>query len=97
MIEVIDMTRTSNPDCPPIEVIDISHLRYVTGGINVDKQTAAAQAVLAQAVSTVKQLADSLAPKTGIADVLLQVLSSRRSNSGPGSAPALPPTSTLTR
>jgi hypothetical protein len=98
MIEVIDMTRTSSSSssCPPIEVIDISYLRYVTGG--VDKQTQAAQVVIDQAVSTVKRLADSLAPNsTSMTDVLLKVLSSRRSNSGPGSAPALPPTSTLTR
>jgi hypothetical protein len=97
MIEVIDMTRTSSSSCPPIEVIDISYLRYVTGG--VDKQTQAAQVVIAQAVSAVKQLADSLAPSsnTGMTSALLKVLSSRRSNSGPGSAPALPPTSTLSR
>jgi hypothetical protein len=100
MIEVIDMTRTSTrhcpPICPPIEVIDISYLAHVTGG--VDKQTRAAQVVIDQAVNTVKQLANSLAPKdSSITDMLLKVMSNRRSNSGPGSAPALPPTSTLTR
>jgi len=96
MIEVIDMTRSSNRSYPPIEVIDISYLAYVVGG--VDKQTQAAQLVIDQAVNAVKQVADSLAPKsTGLTDVLMQVLSHRRSNSGPSSAPALPPTSTLTR
>jgi hypothetical protein len=106
MIEVIDMTRistatatataTATRSCPPIEVIDISYLQYVVGG--VDKQTQAAQLVITQAVNAVKQVADSLAPKnTGLTDVLMQVMSQRRSNSGPSSAPALPPTSTLTR
>ncbi|HEX3761960.1 MAG TPA: hypothetical protein VHW23_24840 [Kofleriaceae bacterium] len=79
-----------------IEVIDLSELWYVCGG--VDKQTQAAQAALAQATSAVKSVADSVAPKNaGMTDMLMQVMSNRRSGSGPSSAPALPPTSTLSR
>jgi hypothetical protein len=80
----------------PIEVIDISELWYVCGG--VDKQTEAAQLAIKQATSAVQNVATSLAPKdTGMSDMLMKVLANRRSGSGPGSAPALPPTSTLTR
>ena len=79
-----------------IEVIDLSELWYVCGG--VDKQTQAAKAAIAQATSAVKGVAQSLIPKdAGMTDMLMHVLSSRRSGSGPSSAPALPPTSTLTR
>jgi hypothetical protein len=79
-----------------IEVIDLSELWYVCGG--VDKQTQAAQDAIAQATSAVNNVAQSLVPKnTGMTDMLMQVLSNRRSGSGPSSAPALPPTSTLTR
>jgi hypothetical protein len=79
-----------------IEVIDLSDLWYVCGG--VDKQTKAAQAAIAQATSAIKGVAQSLTPKNaGMTDMLMHVLSNRRSGSGPSSAPALPPTSTLTR
>jgi hypothetical protein len=80
----------------PIEVIDITFLAYVVGG--VDRQTAAVQAAIAQAMSAIKDVANNAVPKSaGTMEMLLQVLSSRRSGSGPSSAPALPPTSTLTR
>lgn len=80
----------------PIEVIDATFLPYVVGG--VDKQTAAMQVAIAQAISAVKDAANNAVPKSaGTMEMLLQVLSSRRSGSGPSSAPALPPTSTLTR
>jgi hypothetical protein len=78
-----------------IEVIDLSELWYVCGG--VDKQTQEAQTAIDQATATVKGLADKLVPNTGMTDMLMKVLSNRRSGSGPSSAPALPPTSTLTR
>lgn len=79
-----------------IEVIDLSELWYVCGG--VDTQTQEAQAAIAQATSAVQNVAQSLIPRNaGMTDMLMQVLSSRRSGSGPSSAPALPPTSTLTR
>jgi hypothetical protein len=79
-----------------IEVIDLSELWYVCGG--VDKQTQAAQAAISQATSAVHDVAQSLLPRNaGMTDMLMKVLSNRRSGSGPGSAPALPPTSTLTR
>jgi hypothetical protein len=79
-----------------IEVIDLSELWYVCGG--VDKQTQAAQDAIAQATSAVNNVAQSLTPRNaGMTDMLMQVLSNRRSGSGPSSAPALPPTSTLTR
>jgi hypothetical protein len=79
-----------------IEVIDLSELWYVCGG--VDQQTQAAQAAIAQATSAVNDVAQSLAPRNaGMTDMLMKVLSNRRSGSGPSSAPALPPTSHLTR
>jgi hypothetical protein len=79
-----------------IEVIDLSELWYVCGG--VDKQTQAAQDAIAQATSAVQSVADSLVPKNaGMTDMLMKVLANRRSGSGPSSAPALPPSSTLTR
>jgi hypothetical protein len=79
-----------------IEVIALSELWYVCGG--VDKQTQEAQAAIAQATDAVKNVAQSVIPKNaGMTDMLMQVLSNRRSGSGPSSAPALPPTSTLTR
>ncbi|HEX8106581.1 MAG TPA: hypothetical protein VF516_02585 [Kofleriaceae bacterium] len=79
-----------------IEVIDLSELWYVCGG--VDKQTQAAQDAIAQATSAVQNVADGLVPKNaGMTDMLMKVLSNRRSGSGPSSAPALPPTSTLSR
>jgi hypothetical protein len=79
-----------------IEVIDLSELWYVCGG--VDKQTKAAQDAIAQATSAVQNVADSLTPKNaGMTDMLMKVLANRRSGSGPNSAPALPPTSHLTR
>jgi hypothetical protein len=79
-----------------IEVIDLSELWYVCGG--VDKQTQEAQAAIAQATSAMDSVAQSLAPRdAGMTDMLMKVLSNRRSGSGPSSAPALPPTSHLTR
>ena len=78
-----------------IEVIDVSLLWQVWGG--ADKQTETARAAIAQATGSIQALAKKLEPQPGIADVMLQVMSSRRSGSGPSSAPALPPTSTLTR
>ena len=68
-----------------IEVIDLAELWYVCGG--VDKQTQEAQAAIDQATSAVKSVAQSLVPKNaGMTDMLMQVLSSRRSGSGPSSA-----------
>jgi hypothetical protein len=76
-----------------IEVIDLSG---VWGGS--DKQTEAAKQALAQATSAVQDVAKRASPQdTGMTDMLMQVLSNRRSGPGPTSAPALPPTSTLTR
>lgn len=79
-----------------IEVIDASALWQIRGG--VDKQTRAAQLAIDQATSAVKDVATSVAPRdTGLSDVMMQVLSNRRPGPGPSSAPALPPTTTLTR
>ena len=76
-----------------IEVIDLSH---VWGG--VDQQTAAAQDVIAQATSAMESLAKKVEPKDdSLTQMMLQMMSNRRSGSGPTPAPALPPTSTLTR
>jgi len=73
-----------------IEVIDIAYLWQVRGG--VDKQTRAMQLAIAQATSSVKDLATSLAPKdSSMTDVMLQVMGNRKSDPGPASAPASPP------
>ncbi|HEX2687485.1 MAG TPA: hypothetical protein VHN14_12750 [Kofleriaceae bacterium] len=79
-----------------IEVIDLSYLAQVTGG--ADKQTQAVQAAIAQATSAMQDVAAAVAPKaSGMTQMLIPALGSRRSGSGPTPAPALPPTSTLTR
>jgi hypothetical protein len=76
-----------------IEVIDLS---AVWGG--VDKQTQAAQDVISQATSAVEALAKKVAPKDdSLTQAMMQMMNHRRSGSGPTPAPALPPTSTLTR
>jgi hypothetical protein len=76
-----------------IEVIDLS---AVWGG--VDKQTQAAQDVISQATTAVEDLAKKVAPKDdSLTQAMMQMMSNRRSGSGPTPAPALPPTSTLTR
>jgi len=76
-----------------IEVIDLSQ---VWGG--VDKQTQAAQDVIAQATTAVEGLAKKVAPKDdSMTQAMMQMMNQRRSGSGPTPAPALPPTSTLTR
>jgi len=76
-----------------IEVIDLSQ---VFGG--VDKQTQAAQDVISQATSAVEDLAKKVAPKDdSLTQAMMQMMNNRRSGSGPTPAPALPPTSTLTR
>jgi len=78
---------------PVIEVIDLT---YVVGG--VDKQTRAVQQILDQATSQMKSLAKAAAPKDdSMAQVMMHMMSNRRSGSGPTPAPALPPASTLTR
>ena len=76
-----------------IEVIDLSQ---VWGG--VDKQTQAAQDVIAQATTAVESLAKKVAPQdNSLTQAMMQMMNNRRSGSGPTPAPALPPTSTLTR
>jgi hypothetical protein len=77
-----------------IEVIDATELWQVLGG--VDKQTQAAQTAIDQATSAVESLAKQVGPKHPELGMLLQVMGDRRGR-GPGSAPALPPTTTLTR
>jgi hypothetical protein len=77
----------------PIAVVDLTH---VLGG--VDKQTKAAQQVLDQATAAAQKVAKAAGPKDdGMSQVLLHMMNNRRSGSGPMSAPALPPTSHLTR
>jgi len=81
---------------PAIEVIDLSYLAQVTGG--VDKQTQAVQDAITQATSAMQDVARSVAPKDdSMTQVMMQMLGNRRSGAGPTPAPALPPTSTLTR
>lgn len=82
-----------NSSFAPIDVVDLTH---VFGG--VDKQTRAAQQVLDQATAAAQKVAKSAAPKDdGMSQVLLHMMTNRRSGAGPTSAPALPPTSHLTR
>lgn len=76
-----------------IGAVDLSH---VIGG--VDKQTAQAQTAITAATSAMEDLARDTKPKdNSMTEMLMQVMSNRRQGSGPSSAPALPPTSTLTR
>jgi hypothetical protein len=80
----------------PFPAIDVIDLTQVLGG--VDKQTQAAQLVIDQATSAMEGVAKNVAPKDdSMTQMMLQMMSSRRSGSGPTPAPALPPTSTLTR
>jgi hypothetical protein len=77
-----------------IAVVDLSH---VWGG--VDKQTSAAQAAIGQATAAMEEIARSVAPKDNgaLAMMLSMMPPPRRRGPAPTPAPALPPTSTLTR
>ncbi len=78
---------------PRIGVMDLGQIHG-----SVDQSTAAAQLVLASAVSAVTTIAQAAAPRDdSMMQLVLQLISHRRSGSGPTPAPALPPTSTLTR
>ena len=84
---------------PGIDVIDLSQ---VYGGIGADgatdKQTRAAQLVIDQATSAMEAVAKKVAPKDdSMTQVMMHMMNNRRSGPGPTPAPALPPTSTLTR
>jgi hypothetical protein len=77
-------------------VIDVVDLGHVRGGL--DKQTRAAQQQITAATSAMEDLARVTAPKDdSMMQMMLQMMGNRRSGSGPMSAPALPPTSTLSR
>ena len=79
-----------------LTTIDVIDLCRVRGG--VDKQTREAQLILQQATSAVEDVASSLVPRdAGMVQMMLQVLGRRRAGPGPTPAPALPPTTTLTR
>jgi hypothetical protein len=84
---------------PGIDVIDLSQVYGGAGADGpVDKQTKAAQLVIDQATSAMEAVAKKVAPKDdSMTQVMLHMMSNRRSGSGPTPAPALPPTSTLTR
>ena len=87
------MTCKAEPEFAAIDVVDLTQ---VTGG--VDKQTSAAQAAIAQAIAAIQDLATLAAPKdTGMLQMMMAMKKPRRSDPGPTPAPALPPTSTLTR
>jgi hypothetical protein len=80
----------------PFPVIDVIDLTHVVGG--VDKQTSAVQLAITQATSAMQDVAKAVAPKDdSMSQMMMQMMSNRRSGSGPTPAPALPPTSTLTR
>ena len=76
-----------------IAVVDLSH---VWGG--VDKQTAAAQVAIGKVTAAMQEIARSVAPKdNGALAMMLSMMPPRRRGPAPTPAPALPPTSTLTR
>lgn len=80
----------------PFAVIDVVDLTYVLGA--VDKQTAQAQQAITAATSAMEDVVRATKPKdNSMTEMLMQVMSNRRSGPGPTPAPALPPTSTLTR
>jgi hypothetical protein len=79
-----------------IELIDLSELGDVRGG--ADSRTSQLQLVIAQLVSQMKDLGRKLAPKgPNVFELLSQFQPVMRRGSGPNSAPALPPPSTLSR
>jgi hypothetical protein len=81
---------------PRFATINIVVLSRVTGG--VDKQTQAAQQVIDQATAAVQKVAKAVAPKDdAMSQVMLHMMNNRGSGSGSTPAPALPPTSHLTR
>jgi len=81
---------------PGLAAINLVDLTWVYGG--VDKQTAAAQQGITAATTAMEDLARATAPKdTSMTQMMMQTLGNRRGGSGPTPAPALPPTSTLTR
>ena len=88
-------------DTKPLLAIDVLDLLKVWGGVGadgMDKQTRAAKSLIDQATAAVTDLAKKTAPKTGMSDVMMAMLNRQHSSEpGPGPAPALPPTSTLTR
>jgi hypothetical protein len=76
--------------------INVIDLAWVHGG--VDKQTAAAQDGITAATSAMEDLVRATAPKdNSMSQMMMQMMGSRRGGAGPAAAPALPPTSTLTR
>jgi len=78
-----------------LTAIDVIYLSRVWGG--VDKQTRALQLAIDQATSAVKDVATSVVPKDAGLLQALMMMGPRRRGPGPTPAPALPPTSTLTR
>jgi len=81
---------------PATAVIAVIDLSQVWGG--VDKQTQAVQAAITQATSAMEDVAKAVAPRdNSMSQMMMQMMSNRRSGPGPTPAPALPPTSTLTR
>jgi hypothetical protein len=80
-----------------LSTIDIVYLLAVRGGI--DKQTRALQLAIAQATTAMEDVAKAVGPSKSSAMVqaMMSMMSRRGSGAGPTPAPALPPTSTLTR
>jgi len=79
-----------------VTAFDVVDLTEVRGG--VDQQTSAAQLAIDQATAAISDVAKAVAPKdTGMSQALMAMLNHRRAGPGPTPAPALPPTSTLTR
>jgi len=75
--------------------IDVVELAAVRGG--VDKQTSAMQVAIAKTVSATQDIVRATAPKDNSAVAMMLSMMNRRSGPGPTPAPALPPTTTLTR
>jgi hypothetical protein len=80
---------------PPFIVLDLVALAEVCGGI--EKDTAALQKKIQAATSAMEDIANANKPKdTSLVQMMLQYMP-RGGKAGPTPAPALPPTSTLTR
>lgn len=83
----------------PFSVIDVIDLSHVVGGL--DKRSAAVKRAVDQALIGMQDVVRATAPKDDPLMAAVSMMSGRknhrRSGSGPTPAPALPPTSTLTR
>jgi hypothetical protein len=80
----------------PFATIEVVDLTQVCGGL--DQQTRAARLAISQATAAMTDVARAVAPKDNtMTQMMMEALGRRGSGAGPTPAPALPPTSTLSR